>query len=59
MILGNMLANGGILDQNLEEARNIFARLAQANYPNAKESLAQVEEAIAAKKAAPAQPPKK
>ena len=54
-----MLANGGILDQNLEEARNIFARLAQANYPNAKESLAQVEEAIAAKKAAPAQPPKK
>ena len=59
MILGNMLANGGILDQNLEEARNIFARLAQANYPNAKESLAQVEEAIATKKAAPAQPPKK
>ena len=54
MVLGNMLANGGIIDQNLEEAKNIFATLAQANYPNAKESLAEVEKAIAAKKAAQA-----
>ncbi|MDM1019845.1 tetratricopeptide repeat protein [Acinetobacter sp. VNK23] len=54
MVLGNMLANGGIIDQNLEEAQSIFTRLAQANYPNAKESLAKVEEAIEAKKAAQA-----
>ena len=52
MVLGNMLANGGIVDQDLEQAKNIFTRLAAANYPNAKESLAKVEEAIAAKKAA-------
>jgi TPR repeat protein len=45
-----MLANGGIVDQDLEQAKNIFARLAAANYPNAKESLAKVEEAITAKK---------
>jgi TPR repeat protein len=59
MILGNMLANGNIISQDLEQAKNIFSRLAAANYPNAKESLAQVEAAIAAKKAAPAQAPKK
>lgn len=53
MILGNMLANGNIIDQDLEQAKNIFTRLAAANYPNAKESLAKVEEVIAAKKAAP------
>lgn len=52
MILGNMLANGNIIDQDLEQAKNIFSRLAEANYPNSKESLAKVEEAIAAKKAA-------
>jgi TPR repeat protein len=50
MVLANMLANGGIVDQDLEQAKNIFARLAAANYPNAKESLAKVEEAITAKK---------
>lgn len=59
MVLANMLANGGIVDQDLEQAKNIFARLAAANYPNAKESLAKVEEAITAKKAATAQAPKK
>ncbi len=59
VILGNMLANGTIIDQDLEQAKNIFSRLAKVNYPNAQESLAKVEEAIAAKKAAPAQPPKK
>jgi TPR repeat protein len=59
MILGNMLANGGIVDQNLEEAKTIFSQLAKVNYPNAKESLVQVEHAIAAKKAAPTQSPKK
>ncbi|WDZ50625.1 tetratricopeptide repeat protein [Acinetobacter vivianii] len=59
MILGNMLANGNIIGQDLEQAKNIFARLAAANYPNAKESLAKVDEAIAAKKAAAAQTPKK
>lgn len=53
MILGNMLANGNIIDQDLEQAKNIFSRLAAANYPNAQESLAKVEEAMAAKKAAP------
>ena len=59
VVLGNMLANGGIIDQNLEEARNIFARLAAVNYPEAKESLAKVDAAIAAKKAAPAPATKK
>ncbi|ESK54659.1 hypothetical protein F990_02532 [Acinetobacter tjernbergiae DSM 14971 = CIP 107465] len=59
MVLANMLANGGMVDQDLEQAKNIFTRLAAANYPNAKESLAKVEEAIAAKKAASAKPSKK
>ncbi len=59
MIMGNMLANGGVVDQNLEEAKTIFSQLAKVNYPNAKESLVQVEHAIAAKKAAPTQSPKK
>jgi len=59
MVLGNMLANGGIVTQNLEESRSIFSGLAKQNYPNAKESLAKVDEAIAAKKAAAAQTPKK
>ena len=59
VILGNMLANGGIIDQDLEEARNIFARLASINYPEAKASLAKVDAAIAAKKAAPAPTTKK
>lgn len=54
MVLGNMLANGGIVDQDLEQAKNIFTRLAAANYPNAKESLVKVEEAISAKKVAKA-----
>lgn len=54
MVLGNMLANGGIVDQDLEQAKNIFTRLAAANYPNAKESLVKVEEAISAQKAAKA-----
>ena len=58
MLLANMLANGYVIDQNLEEAKHIFSRLAQLNHPNAKESLAQVEAAIAAKKAAPEQPKK-
>ncbi len=49
-----MLANGGIVDQDLEQAKNIFTRLAAANYPNAKESLVKVEEAISAKKVAKA-----
>ncbi len=53
MILGNMLANGSIIDQDLEQAKNIFSRLAAVDYPNAKESLVKVNEAIAAKKAAP------
>jgi len=59
MVLGNMLANGGIVTQNLEESRSIFNGLAKQNYPNAKESLTQVEAAIAAKKTAPTQAPKK
>jgi TPR repeat protein len=59
MVLGNMLANGGIIDQDLEQAKNIFTRLAAANYPNAKESLAKVEEAITAQKVASAKPTKK
>lgn len=57
MVLANMLANGTIVDQNLEQAKDIFSRLAAGNYPGAKESLAKVEQAIAAQKAAP--PPKK
>jgi TPR repeat protein len=59
MILGNMLANGNIINQDLDQAKNIFSRLAAANYPNAKESLAKVEEAIAAKKATTTQTQKK
>ena len=42
-----MFANGGIVDQDLEQAK-YFYRLAAANYPNAKESL-KVEEAISKK----------
>lgn len=59
MVLGNMLANGDIVGQDLQESKAIFTRLDQQNYPNAKESLAKVEEAIAAKKTASAQTPKK
>lgn len=61
MALGNMLANGNIVNQNLPEAKKIFTELATQNVPNAKESLAKVEQAIAAQKAAPVatQPPKK
>ncbi|MBP7217376.1 MAG: sel1 repeat family protein [Acinetobacter sp.] len=59
MLLANMLANGYVIDQNLEEAKHIFSRLAQLNHPNAKDSLAQVEAAIAAKKAAAPEQPKK
>ncbi|MDH0030589.1 MULTISPECIES: tetratricopeptide repeat protein [unclassified Acinetobacter] len=54
MVLGNMMANGEIIDQNLPEAKKIFTTLAAQDFPNAKESLAEVEKAIAAKKAAPA-----
>lgn len=60
MILGNLMANGDIIEQNLPEAKKIFTMLASQDFPNAKESLVKVEEAIAAKKAAPTTPaPKK
>ena len=51
------MANGDVIEQNLPEAQKIFSSLAAQNIPNAKESLAKVEQAIAAQKAAP--PPKK
>lgn len=57
LVLGNMMANGDVIEQNLPEAQKIFSSLAAQNIPNAKESLAKVEQAIAAQKAAP--PPKK
>ncbi|MCE6004625.1 sel1 repeat family protein [Acinetobacter junii] len=61
MVLGNLMANGDVVDQNLPEAQKIFKTLAAQNIPNAKESLEKVEQAIAAQKAAPVatQPPKK
>jgi len=39
MAVGNMLANGTIVQQNLPEAQKIFSALAQQNVPRAKESL--------------------
>lgn len=54
MAVGNMLANGNIVPQNLEEAKKIFTALAQDNVPQAKESLAAVNQLIAAKAKAPA-----
>lgn len=57
MVLGNMLANGNIIPQDLEKAKKIFTPLAASNYPHAKESLAKVDAALAAQKANPA--PKK
>ncbi len=61
MVLGNLMANGDVVDQNLPEAQKIFKTLAAQNIPNAKESLEKVEQAITAQKAAPVatQPPKK
>lgn len=49
MALGNMLANGDILQQNLPEAKKIFTELARQDIPQAKESLAKVEQIIKAK----------
>lgn len=55
MAVGNMLANGNIITQNLPEARKIFAELAKSNIPQAKEALASVDKMIAdQKKPAPA-----
>ena len=39
MAVGNMLASGSIVQQNLPEAQKIFTALAQQNVPRAKESL--------------------
>nr|WP_174507469.1 SEL1-like repeat protein [Acinetobacter sp. Marseille-Q1620] len=47
MAMANMLVNGNIVQQNLPEARKIYAALAQDNVPNAKESLAAVDKLIA------------
>ncbi len=54
MALGNMLANGDILQQNLPEAKKIFTELARQGIPQAKESLAKVEQIEAQQKQAKA-----
>lgn len=54
MAVGNMMANGNIVPQNLDEAKKIFTALAQENVPQAKESLAAVNKLIAEKAKAPA-----
>ena len=46
MAVGNMLANGNIVPQNLPEAKKIFSALAKENIPQAKESLAAVDKMI-------------
>ena len=54
MAVGNMFANGSIVQQNLPEAKKIFAALAQQNIPQAKESLAAVDKMMAEQKKIPA-----
>ena len=54
MAVANMFANGSIVEQNLPEARKIFAELAKSNVPQAKESLAAVDKMMAEQKKAPA-----
>ena len=49
MGVANMLAAGQIVEQNLEEARKLFAQLAQNNVSNAQASLDQVNQMIAQK----------
>ncbi|ANF82403.1 hypothetical protein A3K93_09480 [Acinetobacter sp. NCu2D-2] len=55
MAMGNMLANGKIVEQNLPEAKKIFGALAENNVPQAKESLQTVEKMIAEQGKKPAQ----
>ena len=52
VVLGNLMANGNVstIPQNLPAAKKIFTELAKQNVPNAKESLAQINAAIAAQK---------
>lgn len=45
--VGNMYANGDIVNQNLPEAKKIFTALAQQNVPTAKEKLDIVNKLIA------------
>ena len=54
MAVGNMFANGSIVQQNLPEAKKIFAALAQQHIPQAKESLAAVDKMMAEQKKIPA-----
>ncbi|TCM68084.1 TPR repeat protein [Acinetobacter calcoaceticus] len=54
MAIGNMMTNGNIINQNLPEAKKIFAALAEQNVPQAKESLDAVNQLIAEKAKAPA-----
>lgn len=54
MAVANMFANGSIVQQNLPEARKIFAELAKSNVPQAKESLAAVDKMLLEQKKAPA-----
>lgn len=53
MAVANMLANGSIVQQNLPEARKIFAELAKSNIPQAKESVAAVDKMMAEQKKTP------
>lgn len=57
MAIGNVLANGNLVEQNLPEAKKIFAALAKENVPQAKESLAAVEKMMAEQAKAPSQQP--
>ena len=54
MAVANMMTNGNIVEQNLSEAKNIYAALAKDNVPRAKESLDVVNKLIAEKAKAPA-----
>lgn len=54
MAVANMLTNGNLVEQNLPEARKIFAELSKSNVPYAKESLAEVDKMLAEQKKAPA-----
>lgn len=47
MAVANMFVNGNIIPQNLTEAKKIFEALAKENVPQAKESLAAVNQLIA------------
>lgn len=59
MEVGNILATGKLVQQNLPEAKKIFSMLAEKNVPQSKEALDAVTNLMTQQAKAPATAPKK